>query len=52
MEKNKAEKYQLRYMLLVKEFIGEVEKGKSWPQLKPLVQEMRYDRPTPENSSN
>ena len=41
METSLAEKYQLQYMLLVKEFIAEVEKGAEWPELKPMIHQMR-----------
>lgn len=41
MEPNMAEKYRLQYLLLVKEFISEVEKGTEWIDLKPILQEMK-----------
>jgi hypothetical protein len=40
METSLAEKYQLQYMLLVKEFITEVEKGVEWADLKPTIIEI------------
>lgn len=36
-----AEKYRLQYLLLVKQFVGEVEKGREWPELKPILLEMK-----------
>lgn len=40
METSLFEKYQLQYLLLVKEFITEVEKGVEWTNLKPMIVEM------------
>ncbi|MCE3282399.1 MAG: hypothetical protein K0Q66_1136 [Chitinophagaceae bacterium] len=41
MQKEMAEKYRLQYLLLVREFLGEVEKGTEWNAIKPILQEMK-----------
>lgn len=41
METNIVEKFRLQYLLLVKEFLFEVEKGTEWQELKPMIQEMK-----------
>jgi hypothetical protein len=40
MERSLVEKYELKYLLLVKEFLTEVEKGVEWADLKPTVIEI------------
>lgn len=41
MKTDMAGRYQFQYMMLVKEFLDEVEKGTEWVKLKPIVQEMK-----------
>lgn len=36
-----TEKYRLQYLLLVKEFVDEVEKGREWQDLRPILLEMK-----------
>jgi hypothetical protein len=41
MEEYLLQKYRLLYLLLVKDFVAEVEKGTKWIDLQPLLAEMR-----------
>jgi hypothetical protein len=41
MKTDMAGRYQFQYLMLVREFLAEVEKGTEWARLKPIVQEMK-----------
>jgi hypothetical protein len=41
MQNKMAERYRLQYLLLVKEFLDEVERGTEWVAIRPILQEMK-----------